>query len=287
MHRWLKAKLNLLDFDQERARLIVASLEPEPGSGLTAEGYRLDLLDHCLRLANGDGWFTVDAYGRVHTPLTSLHRELRCCLSVGGQPLAAWDLKNSQPLMAGLLARRFYGSADARKRLQSCTFADRKRPYHANLLRGLTGSKGMPADVVAYVKCCEQGGFYESFTAPGGDRDATKRRFWPDVFFGKPFWRGPLRARFEERYPSLGEMLRVLKRKTHARPAWLLQNLEATIFIGAVCGRIMEEKRALPLLTIHDMLLCPPEDANYVREIVLHEFAKLGISPQLKLEFYR
>jgi hypothetical protein len=172
VHRWLRGKLDLLEFDAARARRIVATLLPDHDSPLTAREYRRALAGIYRRMADGARYLICDAYGRVHSPVTSLPRALRCCLSVRGEPLVGWDVKNSQPLFAGLLARRFARSKDARLRLGRATFGGTGNPYCYESLGWAARRGRMPRDLAAYLRCCERGRFYESF---GGDRDRVKR----------------------------------------------------------------------------------------------------------------
>jgi hypothetical protein len=78
-----------------------------------------------------------------------------------------------------------------------------------------------------------------------------------------------------------------VKGKNYRHSAYLLQNLEATLFIYKICGRIMREKPALPLYTVHDSLLTTREHVEYVRSVILDEFRKLGIHPTLHEEHYQ
>jgi hypothetical protein len=160
------------------------------------------------RLAAGDHVLTCDRFGRVHTLLTRLHRDLRGCLSVNGEPLAGWDLKNSQPLFAGLLACWFVRSKDARYRLGRATFADAGNPYNYESLGGPTGRDGLPDDLAEYIRCYEAGRFYETF---GRDRDRVKTAMLT-ILMGPNKYRWPVKAAFEARFPTVAGVLRDLKR---------------------------------------------------------------------------
>ena len=48
----------------------------------------------------------------------------------------------------------------------------------------------------------------------------------------------------------------------------------------------MAERPELPVLTIHDSILTVPGEVEYVRAVILDEFAKLDIEPALKEECY-
>src|SRR5262245_49669513 len=105
-----QGRFDLMQADSERACRIIAALKPDKGSEPSPEEYRRQRADHGAMIANRDFWFRVDRYGRVHTPLTALEEELRCCLSANGEPLVGIDLKNSQPLMLGIVERQLLTS---------------------------------------------------------------------------------------------------------------------------------------------------------------------------------
>ena len=55
-----------------------------------------------------DGYYhaSVDDYGRFHTNITNLKRELRSVLRVSGRPFWELDIKGSQMLFLGLEMKR-------------------------------------------------------------------------------------------------------------------------------------------------------------------------------------
>lgn len=53
---------------------------------------------------------------------------------------------------------------------------------------------------------------------------------------------------------------------------------------GRVVPRVMELRPDLFVATIHDSILTTAEDAHLVRQVMLDEFAQLGVSPQVKVE---
>jgi hypothetical protein len=267
---------------------------------VTAAEYRRRCREYCRRVADGEHWFSCDAFGRVHTPLTALPKELRRCLSVNGQRLVGLDRKNSQPLLLGVFARQYYRkSRMGRSRLLNKSFGGRKSPYCTQEVRAMSGRAmaDLPANLSDYIAVCERGGFYESLMtdkerAKGdGYRDRLKRRFYR-VLFGRSrsrnaCFRNELRGRFKARYPSVWAVLRALKRKNYKHSAHVLQNYESTLFIDLVCGRVLRERPDVTLYTIHDSVLTTPDAAAYVRGVILDEFAKLGVTLALREERYR
>ena len=65
-----------------------------------------------------------------------------------------------------------------------------------------------------------------------------------------------------------------------------MQTRESTMFIGQICRRIMDEKPAIPLTTIHDSFLTTEEHADYVQDVAMDEFDWLGVTPTFTRETY-
>src|SRR5262249_39217503 len=109
-------------------------------------------------IRDGEFFFHVCAYGRVHTNLTNLNSGLRGFLSYRGTPLVNLDIRNSQPLVFAILLRKHHGPAAA-----------------------------LPADARRYVELVQDGRFYDHLMdeagIPAGRRSAFKRQFFGHVFF--------------------------------------------------------------------------------------------------------
>ena len=103
VHCWLRGNLRRLRFDRQWARQIAWEMQPHVDSPLSLLEYRVVLEEIIKRFAEGDLRQGCDRYGRNHSPVTSLPKAMRACLSVDGQPLLNLDLANSQPLIAGLV----------------------------------------------------------------------------------------------------------------------------------------------------------------------------------------
>jgi hypothetical protein len=279
VHHWLASNLGRLRFDADLAAAIIPTLSPDGGFRITPAEYAEMLTGLARRVADGERGLSCDRYGRVHTPLTSLPRELRRCVSAAdGSPLVGLDLANSQPLMAGLLARRFSRSESTAVRMCAAAFRGAGNPYCYRALAEHADHPGVPADLRGYLGCCAAGTLYESF---GGDRERVKRRFM-SVLMGHNHYGGRAKDEFSARYPRVAEMLHAVRRKEHARAAWLLQNLEATLFIHRACGRLMRARPDLPVYTVHDCVFTVPDGVPAVRGVLLDEFARLGVEPTLK-----
>ena len=123
VHRWLESWVRRIDFDAARAYDIAATMDPKPKrrrgkshAPLTTDDYRTLLREQIRRLSEGNFTVTVDAYGRVHSPITSLPKEMRVCITLDGQPLDFIDIANSQPLFGGLVCRAYCFASDRTRR---------------------------------------------------------------------------------------------------------------------------------------------------------------------------
>lgn len=129
IHYWLRDKLALLNFDLQLAESIIPTMRPKPGKLLSPKEYQRQVRNTVQKFADREHFLKVDAYGRVHTLITSLPKALRPCLRVRGKSLVGIDLVNSQPLFAGLCARQFYSSSSRKSRLGARKFDTSKTPY--------------------------------------------------------------------------------------------------------------------------------------------------------------
>jgi hypothetical protein len=205
VHVWLQEHLRRCEFDYRSARPIIESLRPQhrrtrrhPLRPTTTQ-HRIERDEYCRLLAGEEWSLTPDEYGRLSSPITRLERELRCCLNISGCPITWIDLRNSQPLLLGILVRDWLtGSRMARQRLlnrkftvQNCYQAMDKfisarhpatpphYPQHTTphttptpsnqRLLSVDGARmlrrgspvTLPPDLVKYLRRCERGEFYE------------------------------------------------------------------------------------------------------------------------------
>jgi hypothetical protein len=317
VHRWLRGKLRLLDFDLERALAIIAEIDQVPEKRrkrvLTVDDYHLMLSEQArsfhVELAYDTPELSCDAHGRVHTSITRLPAIIRRCLSVDGELLVGLDLKNSQPLFLGLVSREFYSSRRAKHRLLK--FEPNPKDQYGRQRKGGDGQpfsfttttmretsqaidskevyENRLADISAvkkYLEVCEQGKLYESLTLPGEDRGWLKKRILVDVMYGDGSYPSAVRDRFKATYPKEYEVLAALKKRDHRYAAWLLQNRESRTFIGAIGRRIMADRPNIPMFTIHDCLVTTAKHIDYVEVVAKDEFAKLGVRPTFTHETY-
>jgi hypothetical protein len=114
-------------------------------------------------------------------------------------------------------------------------------------------------------------------------RDAAKRRVMV-ALFDKPWHRNAVCVVLEGLFPTVMADMREIKRRDYRRLAHFAQRVESAFMFGRVVPRIMRERPDLFISTIHDSILTRAGDAEFVRGVMLDEFARLGVRPQVKVE---
>lgn len=327
---WLLACLRRLEIDSKQAAAVIATLRPRRKrrkQQLTVEDYHLRLTEHVQQMTNGEHRLHGDAYGRVHTLVVNLKRELRHLLTMDGQPLVSIDLSCSQPLMIAVLTMRYFNKSKmAMHRLINMKHDQDKDPYNAPNKALVNNSKHtstsnvtaympitnarapktptkqgvcakgvplrpLPADLHEFVRVCQDGTLYEVMSRPGESVKRNKRRLL-SAFYARPggkrvsgvIRRNQMWLRFAERFPTAAKFLLDLKVKDYRRAAWVVQNFEATMVLGNVCGRIMREQPDAVIVTVHDCLMTTPDRVPYVTRVIREEYAKIGVNPKLKVQ---
>lgn len=139
----------------------------------------------------------------------------------------------------------------------------------------------MRPDMKSYGDMVCEGKLYESL-CNNLPRDIAKKHLFEAVFFGRHKHHYALEEDFKKLYPGVYDFIRATKRKDYRHLAHALQRTESQFVIHTVCNRLMRDHPDLPVLTIHDSILT--SDPVLVRNIMAHEFWKLGLMPQLRVE---
>lgn len=269
-------------------------------------------------IVNRDLGFSYCAQGRVHTNVTRLSRELRPTLRIAGQPLWNIDVRNSQPLILGLviggqrqgtqplpLSRKFHyrpvnpylaipavngnghpSTPATPTNTMSTNVHDEAEPIGET---GLTAEGlALHEDERRYLQLCESGVIYEHLQKQSGlsklDRREIKQRFFQDIFFGRNQAISDFTRLFASEFPNVMAVIRQVKREDHAQRARLMQLFESSLVINNVCGRLMRDYPHVPILTIHDSVMTTPEHVGCVQDVMLEQFERVGLRPQLTVE---
>ena len=207
------------------------------------------------RIQNRD-WFSVPDKntGRLFNNVTNLPRLLRPFLRLDGKPLVEIDVANCQPL----LLISFYEGEPERER---------------------------------FKEAVESGQFYEMLNAGlekpyGADkRDKLKEKVYSQIFFDRKRENpSKLCKAFGGLFPVLYGKIEAIKHTDYRKVALRLQSAEAGIMLGRVVRHIAETSQ-IPVLTIHDSILCFEEHKDYVKQLMENAFAEtLGVRPKLKFK---
>jgi hypothetical protein len=76
------------------------------------------------------------------------------------------------------------------------------------------------------------------------------------------------------------------KEDDYTRLPKAMQRVEAYVMYQVICERIRRERPETWLATIHDSILCHPDDAEYIRSVMVEEFAGIGARPTIKRKDY-
>jgi hypothetical protein len=312
VHHWLSDSVQQLEIDAEAAEQIIKYLKPKKKRrkrDLSTHEYRDLLRAQVVQI--GEGIQKLDKYGRIHSPLTSLPKNLRQFVTYKGEHLVQYDIKNSQPLFLGILSLSYYGGSNAtktrmrqrefkeesklkyntrrtetegREKHQVYTTAENAKSIRNTAINTKSNPFNIPEDVFRYIDLCESGKLYERLGEPE-KRKRTKRLLM--VWLNEDpmnCYSNPVGTKFREFYPSVANLVDDLKFDQYQRLAWTLQHREASFVIGQVATRIMREHPECPIFTIHDAVLTAPQFPKYVEGIMHEEFLKIGFRPKLDLE---
>lgn len=203
-------------------------------------------------------------HSRVYCEVTHLNRELREHLRLNGKRVAGIDIRNSQPLIACIVIRRYWLD---------------KLGY-------------LPDDVLRYQAACETGRFYNDFmealSLPTELRNEFKADFFAKVFFSMVTEKeNILKSMFIELYPSVWQMVCDEKGGLYSRNygefASTLQKVEATIIFDNVNMELL--RRGIKAFNIFDSIyVSSREDYDIALQLMNKPFNELGLTPSFNTE---
>ena len=261
VQRWLVRHLQMVEITDVPDEVLQTAAQRsfiEDRRRGTIEG-RIAAYREQIRWIRDKSWFyEFDGRNRrMYSNIASLTRELRPYLRVGGESLVEIDIKNSQPLFVGLMAKA--AGVDCDEYLRLCE-----------------------ADL--YQHLADQGGF---------TRSDVKRQLMKTALFSPNHARAqrlPVKRLFDRLFPAMADYIRQQKTgqkskdddRPHGRFAVKAQYEESKFIIHTVCERIRRERPDCWVGTIHDSILVLPQDVEYVLAVMKEEFARLGVSPRLE-----
>ena len=236
-----------------------------------------------------------DRFGRVHTNMTQMKREIRSgFLYVDGKPTAEVDIKSSQGAFLGAI---FRSAADT----SACFLPGASAPM--NDLRDrcdIRDRAGYLDECDRYDSLLRAGGLYEFFARELSmdfdldrevDREEAKHAFMMFVFgpvsggSGKGAeMREAVRRVWTEHFPKLLLAMERMKTGNYAALAREMQRIESDFVFDRVVPRVHREL-GIPCCTVHDSLVVEAGMAHRVRAIMDEELATVGV-PTMTAEEY-
>lgn len=265
--------------------------------------------------------------GRLHTNMSNMPGLLRNFLTCNGEHLVSVDVSNSQPYLLNAALRpefyvngskifendRFFTSnvnkeeikrdkdfnlAKVSKKLSRKWYKEVATASHLIILAEWVQTVGFQ-ELQQYWQFSVSGNYYEElqyhFLEDLDDdrfenREDVKVESLRILFTGNGYLnqKGAAPKKwFSQYFAGIYEITRLLKLKDKKFFPALLQAMEAEIVLNRIARRLLNEKRTMPLFTIHDCIVTTPSHVEYVKQVMCEEFAKcIGAPPHLKLEHY-
>lgn len=280
VHRYLYRWLQCLELDY-------------PGD-IKGFGIHWPLADDII---NGNFRLCTCQFGRVHTNLTNLKREMRYYLKYQGRELSTIDIANSQPLFLGVLClnhhqnkgelNTVYQFKAVKPDLTDTNLKERERETSI-MYRHSTLDCTLPSDLERYLNLCERGAIYEYLMqeAKVHNREAIKKMFFQVLFANLKVQRHiRLNPILERQFPTIMRAIGELKRKDYKQASALLTRTESAFMFNQVVRRLMNEAPDTFVSTIHDSIVTTTDQVPAVTAMILDEFKRLcGLQPTLKAE---
>ena len=238
--------------------------------------------------------------GRLDTNLTSLKKDLRVYL-LGNN--ASIDLTNSQPfilsqILSDILEKIIMINPRADDKEKFITIPLCRHFFEVDFIKmfGYQAVKDLRkirqkilseanGELLKFQSSCARGSFYDDFLLQIGDpslsRDIIKKSMLAAIYSRNSIDKGSFfstpyqieKERFASVYPTIADIIKVLKQKDHRNLSILLQRIESTIFIDRICPRLV--KVGIVPLTIHDSVIVKEDQAEKTMEICRDVFMEL------------
>ena len=287
--------LSHFSLDRKRAVKVLDRLVAE--KSMTAKRKRRELakVDRFNSVNEDPGALFVkkDRFGRIHTNVTQLKKEVRAeCLYCDGKPTAGVDIKSSQGAFLGTIMRSL---AD------ECAALDLTESPSLRELR----ARAEIRDRGAYLEECgryeglvREGRLYEFFASEMSQdfdldrevgREEAKHAFFVTLFGpvftegGDPM-KGAVRRVWSEHFPCMLLAIERMKAGNYAALAREMQRVESSFVFDRAIPRITREV-GCPYCTVHDEVIVEAGLVDRVRDLVEDELGKVGVPTMTSEEF--
>ena len=259
-----------------------------------------------LRFKGKDDRCWIDNKGmRLHTCITKCPKLLRNYITLEGEPLVSIDIKNSQPYMLlallnpmhiGKPRRTGYPPTQHPPPTLQVPISDLSASNISSIILRHSSVIQSSIEFQEYREMVTNGTIYEHFVdlmkidtkeleLGFSPRDTVKFRFMLCFYSANGSRSGGMKPLFRSKFPKIYSLMCDLKEKHHNTLAILLQRVESILVLDKICGRIAQEKRNLPLFTVHDSILTTSAHVDYVKGIIEEECVRyIGVAPRLTIE---
>jgi len=223
-----------------------------------------------------------DKAGRLHTVLTRLNSPLRALLKYDGKPLAAADIKNSQPVLSlSLLDELLYRKNRMKERIELYNQGYNNSDYYITL-GDLIKRNSTNSDTIKYKELVLSGRLYVEFGKQlqgfgiinkGLEDDELKsiaKKGLLKCLFNtnQAISRERIQWAFKQVFPSVYEVFEFVKTHNYKTLACILQNFEAEIVLHKACFELGLNHPDIPLFTIHDSIATTEENIEVVKDVL-------------------
>ena len=259
------------------------------------------------RIASCDYFHHVDDnIGRFHSNLTGLKKELRDYITYDGKKLVNLDIKNSQPLLSGVLLNpNFYQSGEnfniysfnslhtlLNNKLSHFNKSLQSLPYSIMLTQ--SQQTLIQTEFQEYLELVQSGKSYEMLSEliyPGKEFDRKKIKETTYIIFFCDNRHGSKARKIEQpfidRFPNIHALFCGLKKYNKKVLSHVLQRLESHVVIERATRRIAQERPDLPIFTIHDSITTTVGDEDYVEQVLKEEIKAItGLNACIGREYW-
>ncbi len=236
--------LNSFNIDYQNVTQYIDGLK---SADLIDEDVRNSYMLQIEKIQNNEFYFSTDnKTGRIFNNYTNLKKELRQFIKhKSEEQLVEIDIANSQPFFLSLLAIQISDEED----------------------------------VKLFSKLCREGSLY-SYINDLSEAEIAKEKILT-MFYSPSHWQGKEKQVFEKHFPTILDVIRIIKEDNFKILPIELQKLEAEMMINTVAKILIE--KGIDFIPIHDSFLITESNIEKVREIILCEFCKeYGVEPLLR-----
>jgi hypothetical protein len=288
VHRELERLQRQLQIDGDRAREIIAAL-PVKSNPYDIQGILVAAIER------GDFHLNPGRYGRVANNITSMKREVRGTLHVGGERLEGIDISCCQPALIAKIMIPTYTS-----HVSSVTISEKGENRKTTQQASIYDSIMAPpegGDFERYRLLVQTGEFYEyllgEMTEEGIhiSRPQLKKRFLADVIAKKKVnkygaeYPSDVENVFSRLFPTVYRFIRSFNTDgwQHENLIRKLQREESLLVVETVCADLVRRYPGMFLITLHDCILSTPKNVPRIEQAFHDAFEKTGFPMKLKV----